>query len=137
MSYLFDTNVISELRKGRRANSGAATWAQSVLEDQIFLSVITLHEIERGILGAEKRSRPEAPVLRSWFDGDLRPSYAPRTLPVTTEIAIHAASFAAERSVDLADHLIAATAVIHGFTLVTRNVGHFTHSGVRLLNPFT
>lgn len=114
-----------------------ADFAKSIVEHEVYLSVITLHEIERGIVGAESRKRPEAAVLRSWFDGELRPGYATRTLPVTDEIAIAAASLAVARTVELADQLIAATALVHDLTLVTRNVNHFTHTGVRLLNPFT
>jgi toxin FitB len=137
LSYLFDTNVISELRKGRRANKGASAWAMTIPEDQIFLSVITLHEIERGILGAERSGRPEASILRTWFDRELQPSYVFRTLPVTPEIALKAAPFAVARTVELADHLIAATALVHGLTLVTHNTRHFTHTGVPLFDPFS
>lgn len=99
--------------------------------------MITLHELEHGILKAENRKRPEAALLRTWFDEDVLPSYLGRTLPVSAEIAIRAASFSAIRTVELADHLIAATAIVHDFTLVTRNIGHFEHTGVRLFNPFT
>jgi len=137
LTFLFDTNVFSELRKGRNANAGAADWASSILEDRIFLSVVTLYEIERGILGAEKRERPEAVILRSWFDRELRPGYLSRTLPITDEIAVQAAVFAVDRTVELADQLIAATASVNGLTLVTRNEKHFTRTGVRLFNPFT
>ena len=137
MSVLIDTNIVSELRKAARANPGVKSWSQSLLEGQVFISVITLHEIARGIVAAEKRRRPEAALLRDWFDTSLRPGYANRMLPVTAEIALVAASFAAERTVELADHLIAATAIVHDLTLVTRNTGHFTHTGVRLLSPFT
>lgn len=137
MSILFDTNVVSELRKGRRANKGVVDFALSIAEHEVYLSVITLHEIERGIVGAEQRQRPEATVLRSWFDGELRPAYAARTLAVTDEIAIAAASLSVARTIELADQLIAATALVNDLTLVTRNEKHLRHPGVRILNPFT
>lgn len=134
--FVLDTNIVSELRRIGHANEGVVAWATATTQEQVYLSVITLLELERGILGAEARGRPEANVLRTWFDADIRPRYSARALPVTADIALRAASFAAERTVELADHLIAATALVHGLTLVTRNTRHFTHTGVRLLNPF-
>ena len=135
MTFILDTNIVSELRRIDRANRGVVAWATANAMDQVYLSVITLLELERGILGAEARGRPEANVLRTWFDDNVRPRYGARTLPVTAEIAIQAAAFAAGRPLELADHLIAAPAIVHDLTLVTRNTRHFTPTGVRLLNP--
>ena len=137
MSFLIDTNLLSELRRPGKANPGALAWATSTTEDQVFLSVITLHELEKGIVKAERRRLPEALLLRTWLDLEVRPGYAARTLPVTTEIALRAAAFFSSKTVELADELIAATALVHDLTVVTRNITHFEHTGVRLLDPFT
>lgn len=137
MSFLIDTNVLSELRRADRANPGVSTWARTTPEDQVFLSVITLLELERGIVRSERRQLPHAPILRSWFDLAVRPGYATRTLPITSDIALRAAAFEPSRTIELADELIAATAIVHGLTLVTRNVKDFAHTRASVLNPFS
>lgn len=137
MTYLFDTNIVSELRRPELANSGVISWTATISRDEVFVSAITLLELERGVLKAERNDTTKGRALRRWMTTHVRPTYDAQALPVTTEIALRAAPFAQLPTVDLADHLIAATAIVHDFTLVTRNVSHFTSTGVRLFNPFT
>jgi len=137
VTYLFDTNIVSELRRPELANSGVISWTATISRDEVFVSAITLLELERGVLKAERNDTTKGHALRRWMTTHVRPTYDAQALPVTTEIALRAAPFAQLPTVDLADHLIAATAIVHDFTLVTRNVSHFTSTGVRLFNPFT
>lgn len=136
MTYLFDTNVISELRRPDRAHSKVVKWSRSVPADEVFISAITLLELERGTLKAERRAPDLGSVLRRWMNAHVHPTYGSRTLDVTTEIALKAARFEALPTVELADHLIAASALVHDLILVTRNVSDFDKTGVRLFNPW-
>jgi predicted nucleic acid-binding protein len=136
LSYLFDTNVVSELRRPDRAHPAVVRWSSSVAEHDVFISTITILELEKGTLRAERNAPDLGVVLRRWMNTRVHPTYGSRTLDVTTEIALSAAAFDGLPTVELADHLIAATALVHDLILVTRNVRDFGGTGVRLLNPW-
>jgi hypothetical protein len=136
LTYLFDTNIVSELRRPERANPGLLSWSRTIAREDVFVSVITLLELERGAVAAA-RDPGWALALRRWMTDHVYPTYRERALPVTNDIAIRAAPFAAVRTVELADELIAATALVYGLTLVTHNTRHFTHTGVPLFDPFS
>jgi len=132
--YLLDTVVISELRK-RQPAPEVVTWLSQRIESELFLSVLTIGEIQRGIV----RKRPVDPLfadaLSVWLDALLR-NYGDRILPVSTEIARLWGDLSWRAKNDGADVLIAATALSRGLTVVTRNVRHFEPLGVKVINPF-
>ena len=130
--YLVDTNVISEARRGTRE---AVDWLRAVQADSLYLSVITLGEIAKGIALKERQDRAAAPPLTAWLQG-LRRNFASRILPITDAIALDWGRIAAERPRGDADGLIAATAIVHGLILVTRNVADFEDTRVSLVNPW-
>ena len=130
--YLVDTNVISEARRGTRE---AVDWLRAVQAGSLYLSVITLGEIAKGIALKERQDRAAAAPLTAWLQG-LRRNFASRILPVTDAIALEWGRIAAERPRGDADGLIAATAIVHDLILVTRNVGDFEDTRVSLLNPW-
>jgi len=134
--YLLDTNVVSELRKAGRADSNVVAWASKVATGTLYISAITLLEIELGILSLERRDQPQASLLRVWMQSHVLPAFEGRVLPVDTAVALrctplHVPNRRAER-----DALIAATAVVHGMTVVTRNVNDFEGTGALLINPW-
>ncbi len=136
--YLLDTNVISELRK---ANSGKAdqhviTWANSIPTASLFLSVITVLELETGILLVERKDPAQGAVLRSWLNTHVLPAFSDRILPVDTAVAQCCAKLHVPNPHSDRDALIAATALIHGLTMVTRNTNDFAATGVELINPW-
>src|SRR3954451_16522124 len=130
--YLVDTNVVSEARRGTRQ---AVDWLRAVRADSLYLSVITLGEIAKGIALKERQDRAEAAPLTAWLKG-LRRNFASRILPVSDAIALEWGRIAAERPRGDADGLIAATAIMHDLILVTRNVGDFEDTRVSLVNPW-
>ncbi|QJD58848.1 MULTISPECIES: type II toxin-antitoxin system VapC family toxin [Pseudomonas] len=136
--FLLDTNVISELRKVRsgRADTNVAQWADSVDAVDLYVSAITVQELEMGILLAERRDPPQGAIFRTWFDSHVLPAFAGRILPVDTAVAQRCAALHVPDPQPAMDSLIAATALVHGMTLVTRNVADFQSSGVALLNPW-
>lgn len=137
MTFLLDTNFVSELRRPERANPGVVRWISGVRAENLNLSVITLLELERGTLQAE-RSQPDlGRALRRWMSSVIIPSYVAKALPVTASIALRAAGFVPADGRHVPDHILAATAAEHNLILVSRNVKDLQHPGVRLLNPFT
>lgn len=132
--YLLDTNVISETRK-TRADSGVIAFLSAADAMGLFLSVLTLGELRRGV-AAKRRSDPVASSqLGAWVDG-IETSFADRVLPVDAATATWWGEFSAGRSLPVIDSLIAATAHSHGLTLVTRNTGDVESMGVPLLDPW-
>lgn len=136
--YLLDTNVISELRKSGsgKANQNVLAWAGSVSTASLFLSVITVLELETGILLVERKDPEQGAVLRSWLNTHVLPAFSRRILPVDTAVAQSCAKLHVPDPRPDRDALIAATALVHGLTVVTRNTTAFFASGVELLNPW-
>lgn len=136
--FVLDTNVVSELRKIRlgRADKCVARWADRVDSVDLYLSVITLQELEIGVLLAERRDPPQGAIFRAWLDSRVLPAFAGRILPVDTAVARRSAKLHVPDPRPVRDCLIAATALVHGMTVVTRNVADFESSGVALLNPW-
>ena len=134
--YLLDTNVLSELRPGKaNAHAGVLAWAETLDDSQIHLSTISILELQRGILRLERRTPPQGSALRAWFDA-LRATYAARILPFGEPAALLCAALHVPNPRSERDAMIAATALEHGFTVVTRNLADFDGTGVRLLNPW-
>lgn len=134
--FLLDTNVLSELRRRERTHPKVAAWADTVHASDLFLSAITILEIEAGTLQLARRDAIQGRVLRAWIDGKVLPAFADRILPIDTAVAqrcarLHVPDPRAER-----DALIAATALVHRMRVVTRNVADFQPMGVDLLNPW-
>ncbi|MFO8152436.1 type II toxin-antitoxin system VapC family toxin [Thioalkalivibrio sp.] len=132
--YLLDTVVLSELRR-RERDPGVVHWIAGQRPSDLFLSVVTIGEIERGIQLQQTRNAEFANNLTAWLDRILR-LYADRILGIETEVARRRGRFSAAIGHDGADLLIAATAQEHGLTVVTRNVRHFEPTGVAVLNPW-
>jgi predicted nucleic acid-binding protein len=136
--YLLDTNVVSELRKVRagKADERVAAWADSVDAGDLYLSVIGVQELEIGVLLAERRDPAQGAVLRAWLDGRVLVAFAGRILVVDSAVARRSARLHVPDPRPLRDGLIAATALVHGMTVVTRNVVDFARTGVPTLNPW-
>ena len=136
--YLLDTNVVSELRKIRpgKANPNVAAWADSVDAVDLYLSVITLQELEIGVLLAQRRDPSQGAVFRAWLDGHVLPAFSGRVLVVDTAVAQRSARLHVPDPRPVRDGLIAATALVHGLVVVTRNIADFVPTGVPTLNPW-
>jgi predicted nucleic acid-binding protein len=136
LRYLVDTNVLSELRKGRRCNPGVADWFAGVASQEIYLSVLTLGEIRKGIEAIRRRDPPAAAALAVWLQ-DVVAAAADRLLPVDQEAADLWGRLNVPDPLPVLDGLLAATAIARGLTLVTRNVRDVASTGVACLNPFS
>ena len=136
--YLFDTNIISEIRRIRygKCNKGVENWVNSIPSHQIYTSVVVMMELERGILSMERRDPLQGKVLRTWFEQQVRPTFKGKTLYPDDITATLCAGLHIPDKVPDNDAWIAATALRHHFTLVTRNIKDFEKMGVKLLNPF-
>ena len=135
MSFLVDTNVISELRKGPRANLAVRRWFESLEADEVFLSVIVIGEIRRGIESIRRRDRTSAARLDRWLRQVVE-GYRDRILSVDARIAEEWGRLNVPNPIPVVDGLMAATARVHNLTLATRNVKDVERTGVSLLNPF-
>lgn len=137
--YLLDTTVLSELRKRRsgKIDPAVEAWAGSVDQVELYLSVITLMEVELGIGLLERRDTRQAGVLRLWLHEKVMPAFAGRILPVDTAIALRFARLRVPDTKSERDAWIAAKGLVHGLTIVTRNVEAFAGTDVTLLNPWT
>ena len=135
---LLDTNVISELRKVRagKADSQVAAWSRTISGASLYLSAIVVQELEIGTLQIERRDPAQGALLRTWLEAHVLASFADRILPVDTAIARRSATLHVPDPRPWRDGLIAATALVHRMTLVTRNVTDFAPMDVPLLNPW-
>ena len=136
--YLIDTNVVSELRKVRlgKADVHVADWADRVDAAELYLSVISLQELEIGILLAERRDAPQGRVFRTWLNNQVIPAFAGRILAIDAAVAQRSARLHVPDPRPLRDGLIAATALVHRMIVVTRNVADFEPTGVPIFNPW-
>jgi toxin FitB len=133
--YLIDTNIISEVGKGRRCDRHVAAWYRATRDDELFLSVLVVGEIRQGIERLRPRNRQRAAALEDWL-GEVTESYGERVLPIDERVAQIWGRMNANEPLAAVDSLLAATAEAHGLTLVTRNLKDIERSGVRCLNPF-
>jgi predicted nucleic acid-binding protein len=136
--YILDTNVVSELRKIRlgKADKCVADWADSVDASDLYLSAITIQELEIGILLAERRDPSQGAIFRAWMNSHVLPAFSGRILAVDTAVAQRSARLHVPAPKPVRDGLIAATALVHGMTVVTRNVIDFQATGAAILNPW-
>jgi hypothetical protein len=137
--FLLGTNVISELRKAGdgKANARVTAWLSSVDATTFYISAVTLMELELGILRLERRDPTQGARLRAWMDRRILPEFSERTLPIDAEVALRCARLHVPDPRSDRDAYIAATALVHGMTVATRNVADFAPTGVRCLNPWT
>ena len=138
MMFILDTNVVSELRKVRlgKADLNVTAWAQSVDAADLFVSAITILELELGVLSIERKDPTQGALLRSWLEQHVLPEFSGRTLPVDTAVAQRCAQLHVPDKRSERDALIAATALVHGMTVITRNVADFLPTGVAIINPW-
>lgn len=134
--FILDTNVLSELRQPARSNPQVLAWASSQPVAAQFVSAITLLELELGILQNERQDAAQGAVLRRWLDGKVLPQFADRILPLDQAVALRCARLHVPDPRAERDAIIAATALVHGMTIVTRNVTDFEATGVAVLNPW-
>jgi len=136
--YLLDTNVISELRKAKagKSNKHVTAWAKNISPSSLFISVITVLEIELGVLLVERRDPSQGAVLRSWLNAHVLPVFSERILNIDVAVAQRCAKLHVPNPKSDRDAIIAATALVHGMTVVTRNVSDFDQTGVEILNPW-
>lgn len=135
MSYLLDTNIISEIRKAGRANNRVAAWYESISDRDLYLSVLVLGEIRQGIERVRPRDPTAAVALERWL-GQVRETFGARVLPVSLSVAEEWGRMNSVRSLPVIDGLLAATAKVHGLILITRNVRDITGTGVTCIDPF-
>jgi toxin FitB len=136
LNYLLDTNVISELRKGERANPSVASWFAGVADEEIFLSVLTIGEIRRGAESVRRRDPDSAATLDGWL-ARLSEAHHDRIVPVDRPIAEEWGRMNVPDPLPVVDGVLAATARILGLTLVTRNTADVEGTGIELLDPFS
>jgi len=136
--FILDTNVVSELRKSKsgKSNVHVLDWAAQVDDASLFLSSITILELELGTLLMERRDPIQGANLRAWLEGQVLPAFATRVLPIDIAVSRRCASLHIPNPRSYRDSLIAATALVNGMTVVTRNVSDFAGTGVNLVNPW-
>ncbi|TVR25556.1 MAG: type II toxin-antitoxin system VapC family toxin [Ilumatobacter sp.] len=138
--FVLDTNIVSELRKVRsgKADPGVATWAEQVRSVELFISAITIHELEHGVLLLERSDPAQGALLRAWLDQSVAAAFKSRVLPVDERIARRAAALHVPDPAPFRDALIAATALVHDMTVVTRDLKDFQRfEGLDLINPWS
>lgn len=138
MTFLLDTNVVSELRKigDGKADPNVVAWIEAEDAIRFYISAITILELERGVLGVQRRDARQGARLRSWLDDRVRPEFAGRILPIDDAVATRCAHLHVPDRRNEADALIAATALVRNLTVVTRNVKDFEGTGVIVVDPW-
>jgi predicted nucleic acid-binding protein len=136
--YLLDTNVVSELRKSAdgRINKGVQSWAEAIFPELMFISAITVLELEIGVLQIERRDKKQGAVLRRWLNQNVLPAFSDRVLAVDLAVAQRCASLHVPNPKSERDAMIAASAIESRMTIVTRNVSDFSQSGVKVFDPW-
>jgi toxin FitB len=139
--YILDTNVISELRKARKTHQNVRKWAERLPSASLYISVISVLELEIGILLVDRRDKDrrdnqQGAILRAWMDHHVLPTFSGRILAIDTAVARRCATLHVPNPRSDRDALIAATALVHGLTVATRNVADFERTGVGVLNPW-
>jgi len=134
--YLLDTNVVSELRKAHKADRKVREWARAQPAATLYLSVVSLLEIEIGILLIERRDAAQGAVLRSWLEGQVLPAFSDRILAIDAAVARRCAAFHVPNRRSERDALIAATALVHNLSVVTRNTDDFKSMAVSVIDPW-
>jgi toxin FitB len=136
--YLLDTNIVSELRKIRsgKADLRVTQWADQAETAELFVSVIVVQELEIGVLRCERRDAAQGRILRAWLEDHVLPAFVHRIIPIDLAVARAGARLHVPDTRPVRDALIAATALVHHMTVVTRNVDDFTPTGVAVLNPW-
>jgi toxin FitB len=135
---LLDTNVVSELRKVRlsKADPNVAKWSKTLDTADLFISTVTIHELEIGVLLVERRDPLQGAVFREWLDSHVLSAFDGCILPLDVAVARRAAKLHVPNPQPINDAFIAATALVHGMTVATRNLADFAPMGVPLLNPW-
>ncbi len=138
MKYLLDTNVVSEMRKAgtTKIAPSVATWFESIPTTSCYLSVVTILELEIGILGICHKDKTQGDILRRWFEKKVLPTFENRILAIDKQIALACAHLHVPDRKPERDALLAATALVHNMILVTRNIKDFTNEDIRVLNPW-
>jgi toxin FitB len=136
--FVLDTDVVSELRKveAGKGHRQVAAWSGQVTLGETFLASITIHELELGILLLERKNKRQGAILRAWIDTRVLPEFEGRILPIDVAVALRCAKLHVPDPRPMRDALIAATALVHSMTVVTRNVRDFDPMGVEILNPW-
>ena len=136
--YVLDTNVVSELRKIRtnKADTNVVSWFSGQASTNLFISVVTIIEIEKGVLQKERSDKEQGKILRDWFENKVLPAFDERILPVDLKVARACASLHVPYPKSEGDALIAATALAYNMTVITRNVSDFDATGVKIINPW-
>ena len=134
--YILDTNVVSELRKAKKAHQNVKKWAQPLPAASLYISAISVLELEIGILLIERRDQQQGRILRAWMDRHVLPTFSGRILAIDTAVAQRCAMLHVPNPRSDRDALIAATALVHGLTVATRNVADFERMEVAVLNPW-
>ncbi|WP_119344922.1 type II toxin-antitoxin system VapC family toxin [Facilibium subflavum] len=136
--FLLDTNVVSEIRKmsSGRADKNVAKWAKECPVSGMYISAITVLELEMGILNKERKDKEQGALLRNWINKQVLPVFKDRILPVDVKVAQQCAKFYVPNPKSERDALIAATAKVFGMTLVTRNISDFKEIKIKLINPW-
>lgn len=136
--FLLDTNVVSELRKVKagKAHPGVANWAARVDAGVLYVSAITIMELEIGVKLLEQRDANQGAILRAWFNSRVIPEFVDRVLPINSAVARRCAHLHVPDPASQRDLLIAATALVYGMTVVTRNTAVFERTGAVVVNPW-
>jgi len=136
--FVLDTNVVSELRKAKtgKADANVAAWATATPVNALYISAISILELELGILQLERKDKSQGEILRAWLETKVLTAFKGRILPIDADIARHCAALHVPDPRSERDALIAATAMVHGMCVVTRNERDFKPTGVSILNPW-